>query len=333
VAVRKGGRASGRCGQAVMVALVMHLGSPSRAAAQLHGQHWDVTPSTARATVGDTVTVSFRIRLDERDLLFDTVPRPAVTPPGWVRIFSVEKLQRQPDRIFIGRARLAFYRPGRQQIPIFQLPFMRSVKGLSRGTLSSDSAGVEIVPVLQSASSATLRDIKEPRPAPGPDPLELLLGLSALAAAGWLASRARRRPPASAAPVSGIAAMPEVPLDPYAVALSRLEAIAGGSGAVRDVARYYAAITDVLRDYLEAQGIPARERTTTELRWALPPVLLSGAGGRRFETLFGAADLVKFAHWRPDGAQAEAFLHGARELLTRWHAAGALAAADEAGLV
>ncbi len=96
-----------------------------------------------------------------------------------------------------------------------------------------------------------------------------------------------------------------------------------------DVARYYAAITDILRDYLEAHGIPARERTTTELRWALPPVLLSGSGRRRFEELFGAADLVKFAHWRPDGGQAEAFLHGARELLTRWHAAREIAAADQ----
>jgi hypothetical protein len=328
----KGGRASGRAGGRCRWALTLLgwlLAIPSGVAAQLHGQHWDVTPSTARATVGDTVTVSFRVRLDERDLLFDTVPRPAVPPPDWVRIISVEKLERQPDRIFIGRARLAFYRPGLQQIPIFQLPFMRSVKGLSRGTFSSDSAAVEIVPVLQSASSATLRDIKEPMPVRGPDPLELLLGLAALGVAGWLAWRARRRVPAPSAPVSAVPAAPELAPDPYAVALGRLEAIAGEPWAERDVARYYAAITDILRDYLESHGIPARERTTTELRWALPPVLLSGSGGRRFEELFGAADLVKFAHWRPDGGQAEAFLHGARELLTRWHAAREIAAADQ----
>ena len=67
--------------------------------------------------MGDTVTLAFRVRLDERDLLFDTVPQPAVTPPDWIRILSVEKLQRQPDRIFVGRARIAFYRPGTQAVP------------------------------------------------------------------------------------------------------------------------------------------------------------------------------------------------------------------------
>ena len=140
-------------------------------------------PRLQRATVGDTITVNFRVRLDERDLLFDTVPRPAVTPPDWVRVFSVDKLERQPDRIFLGRARIAFYRPGLQQVPIFQLPFMRSVKGLSRGTFLSDSAAVEIVPVLQAGASATLRDIKEPVADARPEP----------AGAAARSRRARRR--------------------------------------------------------------------------------------------------------------------------------------------
>ena len=48
----------------------------------------------------------------------------------------------------VGKARIAFYRPGRQAVPLFELPFMRSVKGLSRGTLTSDSATVEVVPAL-----------------------------------------------------------------------------------------------------------------------------------------------------------------------------------------
>jgi hypothetical protein len=295
------------------------LAPPKPMAAQLHGQQWDVTPETDRATVGDTVTLRFRVRLDERDLLFDTVPRPALTPPDWIRILSVEKLQRQPDRIFTGRARIAFYRPGRQQVPIFQLPFMRSVKGLSRGTFSSDSAAVEIVPVLQAGASATLRDIKEPPRAAGPDPLELLLGVVALAAAGWLAWRARARSPTSpqeAAPVW--AAAPAPPPDPYEAALGRLAAIEAERWAARDVVRHYEAVADALRDYLEAHGVPARERTTSELRWALPPALLAGSTRRRYEEVFGAADLVKFAHWRPGAGEAEVFLGAARELLNGW---------------
>jgi hypothetical protein len=300
-------------------------------AAQLHGQHWDVTPETERATVGDTITVHFRVRLDERDLLFDTVPRPLVAPPDWVRIFAVEKLERQPDRIFVGRARLAFYRPGVQQIPIFQLPFMRSVKGLSRGTFASDSAAVEIVPVLQAGASATLRDIKEPAPARAADPLELLLGLGALIVAGCLAWRARRRPPPVAVAAPALEASPAPAPDPYALTLARLEAIVAESWLTRDVARHYEAVTDALRDYLEAHGIPARERTTTELRWAMPPALVGGATRRRFEALFEAADLVKFAHWRPEAEDGEAFLRDARDLLTRWHAALARDAGARAG--
>ena len=249
-------------------------------------------PRNGRPTVGDTITLAFRVRLDERDLLFDTVPKPALTPPDWIRIFSVEKLQRQPDRIFVGRARIAFYRPGRQAVPVFQLPFMRSVKGLSRGTLSSDSASVEVVPVLAGGSSATLRDIKEPLASRGGPPLELLLGFAALGVAGWLAWRARRSAPTEVPIAPAEEGSPPPPPDPYDQAMARLAAIERERWAAQDVARHYADITDAVRDYLEAYGIPARERTTSELRWVLPPTLLAGDGARRFEGVFEAADLV-----------------------------------------
>jgi hypothetical protein len=287
-------------------------------AAQLHGQHWTVTPETERATVGDTVTLAFRVRLDERDLLFDTVPKPARTLPDWIRVFGIEKLQRQPDRIYVGKARIAFYRPGRQAVPLFELPFMRSVKGLSRGTLTSDSATVEVVPVLSAGSSATLRDIKEPASPGKPEPLAVALGLLALALAGWLTWRARRRGPAAVAPPLPAPAAAPATRDPHDIAVGRLAAIERERWSVRDVARHYAEVTDVLRDYLEAYGVPARERTTSELRWALAPGLLAGRGRRRFEAVFDAADLVKFAHWRPGVDDAEGFLVAARELLTEW---------------
>jgi hypothetical protein len=287
-------------------------------AAQLHGQHWTVTPETDRATVGDTITLAFRVRLDERDLLFDTVPKPARTLPDWIRVFGVEKLQRQPDRIYVGKAWIAFYRPGPQAVPLFQLPFMRSVKGLSRGTLTSDSATVEVVPVLSGGSSATLRDIKEPAPAGKPEPLALALGLLALIVAGWLTWRARRRAPAAVAePIPAPAAAPAT-RDPYDVATDRLMAIERERWSASDVARHYAEVTDVLRDYLEAYGVPARERTTSELRWTLAPRLLAGRGLRRFETVFDAADLVKFARLRPTDGEAGAFLREARVLLAEW---------------
>jgi hypothetical protein len=311
-----------RVAQLVAVALLLCVAT-SPLAAQLHGQHWTVTPETDRATVGDTVILAFRVLLDERDLLFDTVPKPARTLPDWIRVFGVEKLQRQPDRIYVGKARIAFYRPGRQAVPLFELPFMRSVKGLSRGTLTSDSATVEVVPVLSAGSSATLRDIKEPAPAGKPEPLALALGLLGLALAGWLTWRARRRGPAAVAEPVPTPVASAATRDPYEVAADRLVAIESEHWSVSDVARHYAEVTDVLRDYLEAHGVPARERTTSELRWVLAPGLLAGHGRRRFETVFDAADLVKFAHWRPGVDDAAAFLRDARALLTAWRDAAA----------
>jgi hypothetical protein len=118
----------------------------------LHGQHWDVVPAVDSATVGDSVLIRFRLRLDERDLLFDTIPKPSENTPAWVRVLGVERLTRHPDRIFTGRAWVAFYRTGEQPVPVFELPFMRSVKGLSRGTLRSDTASVDIVPLVSDPS-------------------------------------------------------------------------------------------------------------------------------------------------------------------------------------
>jgi hypothetical protein len=123
---------------------------------------------------------------------------------------------------------------------------------------------------------------------------------------------------------------PAPPPEPYTIALARLATIAEESWAAQDVARHYAAVADTLRDYLEAHAVPARERTTAELRWILPPMLLEGATRRRFEEVFQDADLVKFAHWRPREAEANAFVDRARDLLTRWHAAAAEAPMEEA---
>jgi len=309
-----------RVGFCALAAAGVTLAAPLAAQEPLHGQHWDVTPETPRPTVGDTVTLRFRVRLDERDLLYDTVPAPLLTPPAWVRIIAVEKLQRQPDRIFVGRARLAFYRPGQQSTPVFQLPFMRSVKGLTRGTFTSDVATVDVVPTLVGGSSATLRDIKEPAPGGGRIPMALAAGLLTLAALGGLAWLTRRRVP-PAAPVADEPEPPPVP-DPYDIAVAKLDAIGSAPWSPREVTRYYADVADILRDYLAAaEGVPARERTSTELLGALPLHLRAETLRRVSAGVFGQADLVKFARRRPGRDAASAFLGEARSLLAAWRVA------------
>jgi hypothetical protein len=90
----------------VLLALAwLPLLAPTPGFGQVSGQSFQVIPPARPTTVGDSVTIAFRVRLDERDLLFDTIPQPLGALPPGVRILSVEKLQRTPDRIFHGHHR------------------------------------------------------------------------------------------------------------------------------------------------------------------------------------------------------------------------------------
>ncbi len=290
--------------------------------AQLPGQSFAVTPDSAAVTVGDSVTVRFRIRLHERDQLLDSFPQVVGDLPPGVRILSVEKLVRSEQRLFQGSARLAFYRPGRRPVPIFGVSFMRIVEGVSRGTLPSDSAFVSVTAVLPAAGNPALRDIRELEQRPVSQWPWIGVVLAVLATA-LLVSRRRRRGAATVLvepdETQSVASAPGA----YDVALARLHQIeAEGWPARGMVEAHYEAVAHTLRLYLEdAHQVGALERTTAELVWALPPEL--GKGGLRdaCREVLNEADLVKFAEARPGAAPAADFLRRARELLDAWHAA------------
>jgi hypothetical protein len=296
----------------------LRAGSAQDLSAQVSGQAFEVVPETAHPTVGDSVTLRFRVRLDERDLLFDTIPQMVGAIPPGVRILAVEKLNRTPDRIFHGRARIAFYRPGKQPVPLFGLPFMRAVKGVQRATLVSDSAFVEVASLLP-AGNPPLKDIQElePRPLSLVPLLALGLMLAAVAAGYHLTRRRRRAIPVPPEPEP--AAEPAAPT-PYRIALDRLQAIEQqGWPAQGKVATHYEAVAQTLRQYLEdAEDVGACERTTSELLWALPPHLSRGGLRDRCHEVLSEADMVKFAKARPGEAAAADFLHRARLLLDAW---------------
>jgi hypothetical protein len=291
---------------------------PASAAAQLDEGRWfTVAPVPDTATVGDSVRLRFRLMLHERDLLTDTVPRPVAELPPGVRLYSVQKLQRGPDRAFTGEAVVAFYRPGPQEIPAFGVPWMQVVTG-HRGTVATEPEKIEIAAVAPAGNPA-LRDIREPEVTTLPGPLPLLLaGLAALGA--WVLLRRRRRAPTAVSETSAPSGPAPRP-SPYLVALDRLAEIEREAWPDRGaVDRHYGAAIDVLRDYLgAAEEIPARERTSSELLWAMPPRLTEGGLRRLTSQLLSEADLVKFARRRPDAHAAAAHLRDARELLRRWH--------------
>jgi len=299
---------------------------PGAAAAQLPNQSFELLPQHARATVGDTILLQFRLRLDQGDLLYDTIPHPVSALPDGVRLLSVEKLHRAADRSMIGRAVVVFFRPGRQAVPVFGLPFMRSVKGLTRGTIVSDSAFVEIIPVAP-PGNPELKDIRETLDRPRLDWWPVVGALAAAGAAGVELLRRRHRPRGAAVTAPPAAAPDVLVPDPYQRARARLQDIDGsGSAAHGEVDRRYAAVVDALRVYLdEAHGIPAPMRTTGELVPTLPPALTRKGLGARFTTLLTEADLVKFARARPDPESAGEVVRRALVLLEEWHAAEASA--------
>ncbi len=293
--------------------------------AQLAGQSFVVTANSGTATVGDTVTVSFRVRLHERDQLLDSVPDIAGDLPPGVRIFSIATLRRSEPRLYHGSASLAFYRPGKRPVPVFGVTFMRPIEGISRATLPSDSAFVDIQPVLPAAGNPSLKDIREIEPRPRS--VWPWAGMAlALAGAAGLYLRRRRRLPEAARPEAAPAPEPQPSPSAYHIALAQLHQIeAERWPAQGEVAPHYETIAQVLRRYLEdAHDVGALERTTSELLWAMPPHLGRGGLRERCRELFHEADLVKFAEARPTASAASDFLERARALLTAWHQAGAV---------
>jgi hypothetical protein len=88
------------------------------------------------------------------------------------------------------------------------------------------------------------------------------------------------------------------------------------------VAHHYEQVVDALREYLEvAEGVPARERTTEEVVWALPPHLSADGMREQLRELLDEADLVKFARLAPPVETAGNFLERSRVLLQHWHQA------------
>jgi hypothetical protein len=286
-----------------------------------HDRVFTVTAEPAKVGLGDSVTLRFRLTVNDRDLITDSIPRPVEELPPGVQVLSVEKLRRGSDRVFTGTAVVALYRPGKRELPVFGIPWVQIVTG-HRGVITHDPGRIEVASVLP-AGNPPLRDIREPDPPARLGALWALLGAAGAAASVWLATR-RRRARLTPEPVPVAPAPPPVlPPDPYTAALARLDAIEAERWTVRgDVARHFEAVADALRDYLEeADGLPARERTTTELLWSLPPRLSEGGLRRRVQEVLGDADLVKFARLRPAPDEAASYTTRARDLLERWHRA------------
>lgn len=292
-------------------------------ASSVRAQSFEAMPDTGRITVGDPVAVRLLLRQYEGDALLESTPHPIAALASGVKLLAVDSMRSIGNRLLEAHARLVFYRPGPQTIPTFAIDFRRGAVIL-HGTMRTDPVPIVIVPVLGAAGGGpTLRDIRELVEVPGPDPRVVAIVAAILALSVWVLRRRGRLVMVPAPALAAVEAGPDPAPDAFALALYRLSEIERtGWVTSAELARHYAAVTDALRDYLEtAEALPARERTSSELLWTLPPHLAEDELRVAAATMFDESDLVKFARRRPDAAAAAAFLAQARALLTRWRAA------------
>jgi hypothetical protein len=277
------------------------------------GHHFGVTPSAARAAVGDPITLRFSVHLHERDLITDSLPRPAGELPDGVRILEMHKLTRRTHRALEGTAKVAFYRTGVRELPTFEIPFVRVTANM-RGTIRSEPGQIEIASVAP-LGNPPLKDLKDLAPVDGVDWLPIGIAAGAAAAGVLMVRQWRRRRRAAGPAALPVPEAPHLP-DPYEAALAQLAAL-----DPRDLP----AAADVVRGCLaDAASVPALERTTSELLRSLPAHLVTEGNRERLTALLADADLVKFAQARTTPAAGPAFLDAARTLLTSWRASARL---------
>ncbi len=274
----------------------------------------------ASVTVGDPVTVTVYARVPTGAVLIDRMPRAVDTLSTGTRVLASDSLREVRPGELVAHVRLAFFRPEPQHLPPFAVAY-RAVGQQHADTLVSAPVAVAVVPVVPDAGG-TLRDIKDIEASPVSARLVglvLTCVVLAIAAVTLVARRRRRKPVAVVG--AGLRPVRIAALTPYEVALQHLAEIEhGGRTGHSDVARHFARTADVVREYLErAFDVPAMERTTPELFWALPPALAAHGARDAVRAFLDDADLVKFARERPDHLAASAYLEVARRLIEQWH--------------
>jgi len=300
-----------------LAALLALAAAPAAAQAYTSGFHVEVTPDRTDVTVGDVVTYRARLHLGLQPTLVSPVPEPLGELPDGVRLVAADSIRKGEDGAWEGTFRVVYLRPGPGEG--FTLALRLKRIGADRGSpVSIAVPPLEVASVIPPGTPPVreIRDIER-------DPVWPWLAVPALALLAALARVARRRArmlargaPAAAAPA------PSAPASAYDAALRALARIEQDELARRgDVALHYAAVYDVLRDYLHAAGHLGRPRPARgELLDAVPAALRRAAEAPALDDVAIEADLVKFAALRPDLPRATGYLEAARALLAAWRA-------------
>lgn len=258
------------------------------------------------AAVSSGVAFGLSITRTWHQDLLPQVWRDDALAPLVVRLVGVEQHAGPQHRQEIRHFRAWSFTPGETTLPAVSFRARpRSGVGPER-SVASDPIRLRVIPALPEGAEAS------PVELPG-GLLEAPAGRSwwwtallVVAAAGVAAIGWRRRVPPAVAPAPAPATLGEQDV------LRRLAEL--GDQAPRSRAefeRWVLAAADAVRDYLESHlGVPARERTTSELERAL-----GGWAQPALGRFLGWCDLVKFAQWQPDAGERERSLALAAEFV------------------
>ena len=108
-----------------------------------------------------------------------------------------------------------------------------------------------------------------------------------------------------------------VVINPYEVAIAELDRIEElGLPAAGRFKEHYTLIADVIRTYLEGEfGIPALDRTTSEIQAEIRGTDIPDDGAVEMRWLFVDCDIIKFTGLEPDEYEAGLMVGRAREIL------------------
>lgn len=139
-----------------------------------------------------------------------------------------------------------------------------------------------------------------------------ILGAIVLLVAAYLVHNRYRRRPVAAPPPPPVERPPFI--DPLDVLKRELERLKRGESLEQgEFKAWYSEMGDLLRRYMEdVHGIPAMESTTGELRNAFRQRGLHSDLAKPFLLVLDAADMVKFAKFKPAAADADAAYQTAR---------------------
>lgn len=256
----------------------------------------EVAPTTAK--LGDVLTLTIRVRHPNGI---------KVSPPtfskslGTFEVRSSSAAEPEPDGVQwleLYRAELQNFTTGQQPLPGIQLDYVETSG--KKAQLKTPDLKVDIQDIPPGPKDKG--DIRGIKGVIGPtawSPWWWVLLAALLVGGGFVLWRKRQQviqgPP------------PPPPVPPDEMALKKLQTLKEGdwltTGRIKE---YYIALSDIVRGYLESGfKVPALERTTTELmRSVQKQNVFQPAQQIDIRNLLEECDLVKFAKFRPEAAEA-----------------------------